>query len=77
MAMLVRANPVRRNSRPGAIDRFGLIVVGLLSLAAMASAGPVCCAERAYHTPRNVFGQPDIAGVWSNATFTRLERPLY
>jgi hypothetical protein len=49
----------------------------LLSLAAMAAAGSVFCAERTYHPPRNAFGQPDIAGVWSNATFTFLERPLY
>lgn len=41
MAMQVRANPVRRHSRPVAIDRFGLSVVGLLSLVAVeAHAAP-------------------------------------
>jgi len=49
----------------------------LLSLAALAAAGSGICAERAYHPARNAFGQPDLEGVWSNATFTRLERPLF
>ena len=30
---------------------------------------------QAYQAPRNGFGQPDIAGVWSNASITQLERP--
>jgi hypothetical protein len=49
----------------------------LMSLAALAVAGSAFCGQRPYHAPRNAFGQPDIQGVWSNATFTRLERPLY
>jgi hypothetical protein len=49
----------------------------LLSLAVGAAVGPASGAERAYHPPRNAFGQPDIEGVWSNASFTHLERPLY
>ncbi len=52
----------------------------LLSLAAVAAAtagGSAFAAERAYHAPRNALGQPSLEGVWSNATFTRLERPLY
>ncbi|MDB5417145.1 MAG: hypothetical protein JWP50_564 [Phenylobacterium sp.] len=35
---------------------------------AAASSGP------AYHTPKNAFGQPDLEGVWTNATLTTLER---
>jgi len=32
----------------------------------------------AYHAPRNAFGQPDLEGVWTNATLTTLERdPKY
>jgi hypothetical protein len=34
-------------------------------------------AEHRYRVPRNSLGQPDLEGVWSNATYTRLERPLY
>jgi len=48
-----------------------------VALAAIAAASAAACAERAYHAPRNAFGQPNLSGVWSNATFTRLERPLY
>jgi hypothetical protein len=40
-------------------------------------AGAAHCAEPAYHAPRNALGQPNIEGVWSNASYTRLERPLY
>src|SRR5690349_5389285 len=53
------------------------ITGALLALAATLAAHSTSSAERAYHAPRNAFGQPDMEGVWSNATFTRLERPLY
>lgn len=32
-------------------------------------------AQSKYKTPKNTFGQPDISGVWSNATTTPFERP--
>ena len=45
--------------------------------AAMAQTSPVAVAK-GYKAPRNAFGQPDMSGVWSNATITRLERdPKY
>ncbi|WP_293906629.1 hypothetical protein [Phenylobacterium sp.] len=28
-----------------------------------------------YKAPRNAFGQPDLSGVWTNASITQLERP--
>jgi hypothetical protein len=44
---------------------------------AMAQTSPTAVAK-GYHAPRTAFGQPDISGVWSNATITRLERdPKY
>ena len=46
----------------------GLLVLGLL-LAGTASAAD------AYEAPRNVFGDPDLQGLWTNATITTLERP--
>jgi hypothetical protein len=49
-----------------------LVVCGAVAVTSLGSA-----AERAYRPPRTSFGQPDLEGVWSNATFTRLERPLY
>jgi hypothetical protein len=41
-----------------------------LFLAAVATAD----AQAAYRAPRNWLGQPDLQGVWTNESFTRLER---
>ncbi|HEX2818515.1 MAG TPA: hypothetical protein VHN39_19130, partial [Phenylobacterium sp.] len=47
------------------------------ALPAAAQTSPASVA-RGYKAPRNAFGQPDMSGVWSNATITRLERdPKY
>ena len=44
---------------------------------ALAQTSPAAVAK-GYKAPRNAFGQPDMSGVWSNATITRLERdPKY
>jgi hypothetical protein len=43
------------------------------ALAALAAAGGAWAAD--YHAPRNGFGQPDLQGVWTNASLTTLERP--
>ncbi|HEY3947483.1 hypothetical protein [Phenylobacterium sp.] len=44
---------------------------------ASAQTSPAAVAK-GYHAPKNAFGQPDMSGVWSNATITRLERdPKY
>jgi hypothetical protein len=40
------------------------------SLAQPAAAAPA----GAYHAPANAFGQPDLEGVWTNATLTPFER---
>jgi hypothetical protein len=69
-------------------DLFAMIC-RLLPLALASAALAVCAAPAAaqtnpasiaagYKAPRNAFGQPDLSGVWSNATITRLERdPKY
>ena len=46
------------------------ILLGL-ALAAFATA---VSAQDAYKAPRNAFGQPDLEGVWTNASLTGLER---
>ncbi|THD54155.1 hypothetical protein [Phenylobacterium sp.] len=44
---------------------------------ARAQTDPAAVAK-GYRAPHNASGQPDISGVWSNATITRLERdPKY
>ena len=50
--------------------RVALVLAGALSLAAAgAAAGP-------YRAPRNVYGAPDLDGVWNNNSLTRLQRPV-
>jgi len=52
------------------------ILLALLCLMTLGAGAPTFGAERPYRAPRTVFGQPNLQGVWSNATFTFLERPL-
>ncbi|MBL8774194.1 MAG: hypothetical protein JNK30_22590 [Phenylobacterium sp.] len=61
--------------------------LALAALAAAIAAAPLVIPEashaalsdpaayaKGYKAPRNAWGQPDLAGVWSPATITRLER---
>jgi hypothetical protein len=43
--------------------------------AALAAAPAFAQPTGAYKAPRNAWGQPDLQGVWTNATITPLERP--
>ena len=45
----------------------------LAAAPAMAQTDPAVAAK-GYKAPRNPWGQPDLSGVWSPATITRLER---
>ena len=47
------------------------------STAALALAAPAYAqgSKAAWHAPRNALGQPDLQGVWTNATITPLTRP--
>jgi hypothetical protein len=62
-----------------------LLPLALLATALAVSTGLPAAAEtspaavaKGYKAQRNAFGQPDLSGVWSNATITRLERdPKY
>ena len=40
---------------------------------ALGVSGAAMAAD--YHAPKNAFGQPDLQGVWTNASLTSLERP--
>ncbi len=46
-------------------------VLSILAATLLAGAA----AAETYKTPRNGFGQPDLAGTWTNASVTQLERP--
>jgi len=56
-----------------------LLVGTALATAGIANAqtsGPETpAAEAAYKAPRTAFGQPDLQGVWSNASLTPITRP--
>ena len=47
-----------------------MIASAIASLAAMSAH-----AQEVYQTPRTSLGQPDLQGVWTNATITPLTRP--
>jgi hypothetical protein len=44
------------------------------ALAALLFAATATAADAPYKAPRNAFGQPDLEGVWTNASLTSLER---
>jgi len=47
-----------------------------LAVALLSSAyGATAFAQAAYKAPRNAAGQPDLQGLWTNASLTNLERP--
>lgn len=52
------------------VDRRALVA----SFAAWAMAGP-SLAAKPYRPPRTRFGAPDLEGLWTNASYTELERP--
>lgn len=44
---------------------------------ALAATAAFCAAAQAkdYHAPRTSWGAPNLQGIWSNGSYTRLERP--
>ena len=53
--------------------RFALSLLAALSLAGAAPSSQAWA--QAYKAPKNAFGQPDLSGVWTNASLTSLVRP--
>ena len=47
----------------------------LAGAGAAALALPAVSRAGAYRAPRTRFGTPDLEGIWTNASYTRLERP--
>src|SRR4051812_29079419 len=51
-------------------------LVFALALAATVLGAPMAASTQpAYKAPRNLFGQPDLEGAWTNATITPQTRP--
>jgi hypothetical protein len=46
-----------------------------LILALSLAAAPAAFAQAPYKAPRTAYGQPDLQGLWTNATITPLTRP--
>ena len=47
--------------------------IAALAVSVFLAAGAAMAAD--YHAPKNGFGQPDLQGVWTNASLTSLQRP--
>jgi len=47
----------------------------LLALAVSLAASAGSAADKPYRAPRTAFGAPQLEGVWTNGTYTQLERP--
>ena len=53
-----------------------IILRSTVAAACIAIAGVASAAEpKPYKAPRTEFGQPDLQGVWTNATVSAIERP--
>ncbi|HEY8574302.1 hypothetical protein [Phenylobacterium sp.] len=61
-----------RTSKLALIMAAAAVALAAAPDAALAQSAP---AASSYKAPRNAFGQPDLQGVWTNATITPLERP--
>ncbi len=46
-----------------------------LSLLVVTALLAPCVGASGYAVPKTFYGQPDLQGIWTNATFTTLERP--
>ncbi len=63
------------SSMPRTYDRRIIVLLSAAVLSTAASVFAQSGREHAYRAPRTPGGQPDISGVWTNTTITRLERP--
>src|SRR5947208_13375539 len=45
------------------------------AVGAILAAPLIASAQAPYKAPRNLFGQPDLEGAWTNATITPQTRP--
>jgi hypothetical protein len=65
-------------ARRGRAAQLTTVLVGPILrvlLAITVAAAPSLVAAAPYKAPRNAAGQPDLQGVWTDASLTKLERP--
>ncbi|OYX31006.1 MAG: hypothetical protein B7Y99_10965 [Caulobacterales bacterium 32-69-10] len=53
-----------------------MVVASIVLAAAAAPQAQAAGGASPYKAPRNIYGQPVLAGTWSNETLTRMERGL-
>jgi hypothetical protein len=53
----------------------GVMAVAIAGVTAQSSPGQAAASKKNWTPPRTADGQPDLQGVWNNATITPLERP--
>jgi len=51
------------------------VALAAVSIAALAAGSALAQSKPAYKAPRTAYGQPDLQGIWSNATITPVSRP--
>src|SRR5262245_28505012 len=70
-----RRTPLARNFTMSLKPVSALGAAALLVLASLTTPVFAQTKAAAYKAPRTVDGQPDMQGVWTNATLTPVERP--
>jgi hypothetical protein len=56
-------------------SRIGLAIAGVIALAGVIGGAQPKGGGKAWIAPRTPDGQPDLQGIWTNATITPFERP--
>jgi hypothetical protein len=64
----------RANDSAPANEKLRRYIVAIAAGSVLAAAAPLASAQD-WQVPRTLWGDPDLAGYWTNRSLTRLERP--